>query len=223
MTRVHTAILVQREGKIMKKNLFISIEGTDGVGKSTQIANIEKFFVEHGIDYIITREPGGTAIGEKIRDIILDNQNSEMSDMTEALLYAASRAQHVNEVIKPAVDAGKAVICDRFVDSSLAYQGYGRRLGESVAVINGFAIDGYMPDLTFIICLDPEIAISRIETDEKDRLESETMDFHRKVFQGYLELEKKYPDRIVTIDGRETVDQIRDEIYFHISKALGLE
>lgn len=206
----------------MEKSIFVSIEGTDGVGKSTQIENIEKYFEEKGIPYVITREPGGTEIGEKIRDIILDNNNSEMSDMTEALLYAASRAQHVKEIIKPAIDAGKAVICDRFVDSSLAYQGYGRMLGEPVTVINEFAVDGYMPDLTFVICLNPEIGIGRIDSNFKDRLESETMSFHQKVFQGYLELEKKYPQRIVAIDGSDTVDEIKTEIYLHLDRLLGL-
>lgn len=205
----------------MEKSIFVSIEGTDGVGKSTQIENIERYFEEKDIPYVITREPGGTEIGEKIRDIILDKNNSEMSDMTEALLYAASRAQHVKEVIKPALDAGKAVICDRFVDSSLAYQGYGRMLGESVSVINGFAVDGYMPDLTFVICLNPEIGISRIDSDYKDRLESETMSFHQKVFQGYLELGKKYPQRIVAIDGKDTVEEIKTEIYLHLDRLLG--
>lgn len=205
----------------MRKGIFISIEGPDGSGKSTQIENIKDFFKEKNIDIVFTREPGGTPIGERIRDIILDVNCKEMCSMTEALLYAASRAQHVDEIIKPALEEGKVVICDRFVDSSLAYQGYGRGLGDSVRVINEYAISGYMPDITFMMELDPEVGISRmIHRGKLDRLEEEKVSFHKKVFEGYLELEKKYPNRIVAIDASRSIEEIRNDIYSKLENVL---
>lgn len=198
----------------MKDSLFITIEGPDGAGKSTQINNIKDFFDGKGIEYILTREPGGTNISEKIRDIILDKDNREMNPVTEALLYAASRAQHVAQVIKPALDQGKVVICDRFIDSSFAYQGSGRGLGDIVWEINRAAIDGCMPDITFVFMLDPEIGLKRVVSrGEEDRLELEKMEFHQKVFRGYVELEKQFPNRIVGIDAIQSIDEIKDEIY----------
>ena len=124
----------------MERGIFISIEGPDGSGKSTQIENIKKFFADKNLEIVFTREPGGTAIGERIRDILLDKSCAEMDYMTEAMLYAASRAQHVAQVIKPALAEGKVIVCDRFVDSSIAYQGYGRGLGDAVRIINEFAV-----------------------------------------------------------------------------------
>lgn len=204
----------------MKKGIFITIEGPDGSGKSTQIENIKRFFDAKNIPIIFTREPGGTPIGERIRSIILDNNCSEMTDLTEALLYAASRAQHVEEVIKPALNEGKIVICDRFVDSSLAYQGYGRHLGDKVRIINNYAIDGCIPDITFLMKLDPSIGKHRIREDMQDRLEHEKISFHQEVFNGYLELEKKYPDRIFGIDATRGIDEIRDDIYKKLEELL---
>ena len=162
----------------MKKGIFISVEGSDGSGKSTQIENIKKFFKDKGIDIVFTREPGGTQIGEILRNLVLDKNLKEMDDMTEALVYAAARAQHVAQVIKPALNEGKIVICDRFVDSSIAYQGYGRGLGESVKIINDFAIAGCMPDVTFLMKMDPRIGRRRIKADQQDRIELEKDDFH---------------------------------------------
>lgn len=205
----------------MKKGIFISIEGPDGSGKSTQIENIKEYFKEKNIDIVFTREPGGTPISERIRDIILDINNKEMCDMTEALLYAASRAQHVEEVIKPALKSGKVVICDRFVDSSIAYQGYGRELGEKVTIINEYAIDNCMPDITFLMVLDPEVGISRmINRGKLDRLEVEKVSFHKKVFSGYLELEKKYPNRIVAINADRSIEEIKKDIYEKLDNYL---
>lgn len=204
----------------MKKGIFITIEGPDGSGKSTQIENIKRFFDAKNIPIVFTREPGGTPIGERIRSIILDNNCSEMTDLTEALLYAASRAQHVEEVIKPALNEGKIVICDRFVDSSLAYQGYGRHLGDKVRIINNYAIDGCIPDITFLMKLDPSIGKHRIREDMQDRLEHEKISFHQEVFNGYLELEKKYPDRIFGIDATRGIDEIRDDIYKKLEELL---
>ncbi len=204
------------------RGLFISIEGPDGSGKSTQIENIKKFFEEKDIEIVFTREPGGTAIGERIREIILDNSFKEMDSMTEAMLYAASRAQHVAQVIGPALEAGKVVVCDRFVDSSLAYQGFGRGLGDAVEVINSYAIGPYMPDVTFLMKLDPGEGRHRIEENREtqDRLEHEKLAFHRKVYKGYLELEKKYPGRIVGIDASLGIDEIRDEIYRKLEEII---
>lgn len=204
----------------MRKGLFISVEGSDGSGKSTQIENIKHFFKDKGMDIVFTREPGGTPIGEMLREIILDRDLKEMSDMTEALLYAAARAQHVSQVIKPALEDGKIVICDRFVDSSIAYQGYGRGLGEPVAVINGFAIDGCMPDVTFLMKMDPRVGRRRIREEQQDRLEMEADDFHIRTFEGYLELERRYPERIVSIDASRSIEEIKLDIYSKLEELL---
>ncbi|MBQ6899861.1 MAG: dTMP kinase [Firmicutes bacterium] len=205
----------------MKRGIFISIEGPDGSGKSTQISNIKKFFEDKNLEIVFTREPGGTAIGDRIREILLDNNCKEMDYMTEAMLYAASRAQHVSQVIKPALAAGKIVICDRFVDSSMAYQGYGRRLGESVSVINSYAVAGCMPDVTFLMKLDPGIGKRRVSSrNQEDRLESEKVDFHQEVYNGYLQLEKDNPDRIFGIDASRGIEEIRDDIYKKLEEVL---
>lgn len=204
----------------MKNGLFISIEGPDGSGKSTQIEVLRKYFEKQGIDVLLTREPGGTPISEKIREIILDKNNMEMDDMTEALLYAASRAQHVVEVIKPALAAGKIVICDRFIDSSIAYQGYGRELGDCVRVINEYAVRGCMPDMTFLMKMDPKVGKERISESEQDRLEQEKLDFHRRVFDGYIEMEERF-DRIIGIDAERSIDEISADIISHIERIIG--
>ncbi|MCR5481596.1 MAG: dTMP kinase [Clostridia bacterium] len=204
----------------MKKGLFITVEGADGAGKSTQIDFIMKYLQDRGIKSVFTREPGGTKIGEKIRDILLDRENSEMNYMAEALLYAASRAQHVAEVIRPALLEGKAVVCDRFVDSSMAYQGVARGLGESVAVINSYAINDCMPDVTFLLKVDPSVSKRRIREDECDRIEQEADEFHRRVYEGYIELEKKFPDRIIGIDASKGVREIGLEIGKHLERII---
>ena len=204
----------------MKNGLFISIEGPDGSGKSTQIEVLRKYFEKQGIDVLLTREPSGTPISEKIREIILDKNNMEMDDMTEALLYAASRAQHVAEVIKPALAAGKIVICDRFIDSSIAYQGYGRELGDCVRVINEYAVRGCIPDMTFLMKMDPKVGKERISESEQDRLEQEKLDFHRRVFDGYIEMEERF-DRIIGIDAERSIDEISADIISHIERIIG--
>lgn len=202
--------------------MFISIEGPDGAGKSTQINNIKVFLDERNIPYILTREPGGTPISEKIRDIILDKENKEMNPVTEALLYAASRAQHVSDVITPALEEGKVVICDRFIDSSFAYQGTARGLGNTVWDINKAAIDGHMPDITFIFKLDPSVGLSRVKgRGEEDRLELEKMEFHQKVYEGYLELEEKYPERVIGIDASRSIEEIKEDIYKVLRSKIG--
>ena len=204
----------------MAKALFITIEGPDGSGKSTQIARLKKFLADNGMDVVLTREPGGTAIGEKIRALILDKDNYEMCSMTEALLYAAARAQHVDELIKPSLEAGKPVICDRFIDSSIAYQGYGRRLGDAVRVINEYAVGDCMPDVTFLLSIDPGRSKSRIKNADLDRLELEELNFHEAVFKGYRELLKTNPERIIAIDADRGIDEVAEDIQGHIRKLL---
>lgn len=201
-----------------KRGIFISVEGPDGSGKSTQIENIKEFFGQRKIDFVFTREPGGTPIGEKIRDILLDKNNSEMDPMTEAMLYAAARTQDVAEVIRPALEAGKVVLCDRFVDSSIAYQGYGRGLGSAVETINAYAVCECMPDLTFLFKLDPNVGKHRIKEELQDRLEAEKDAFHSEVYKGYLELEKRFPDRICGIDAARSIEEIKADIYARLEK-----
>ncbi len=207
--------------KPLGRGIFISIEGPDGSGKSTQIENIKDYFRKKGIDYVFTREPGGTAIGERIREIILDKGCKEMDYMTEAMLYAAARAQDVAQVIRPALGAGKIVICDRFVDSSIAYQGYGRKLGDAVTIINGYAVGECIPDLTFLMKLDPRVGKHRIKEELRDRLEAEKEAFHMEVYKGYLELEKRYPDRIFGIDASGSIEEIKRKIYAKLDEVIG--
>lgn len=203
------------------KGKFISFEGPDGSGKSTQLKLIKEYLENKGFDVLVTREPGGTQISEKIRNIILDPENKEMSMVAEALLYAASRAQLVHEVIIPALNSGKIVIADRFVDSSLVYQGYARGLGEEmIASINGYAIQGTEPEITFLITLPPEIGLSRKNRDGRlDRLEQENILFHKKVLEGYNNIKNRY-DRIVPIDGTLAIEDIQRVIRDRIDSIL---
>lgn len=192
-----------------KKGIFIALEGPDGSGKST-IANKLKEYIEGlGLKCVLTREPGGTPIGEKVRNIILDNDNVEMSDKTEALLYAASRAQHVNEKIKPLLDQGYIVISDRYVFSSLAYQGYARGLGiETVMEVNEFAMDGVYPDKVLFFEISPEEALARkFIGREADRLENAGEDFHKTTYEGYKKSLKAFDKNVSLIDANGTVDE----------------
>lgn len=201
------------------KGLFITLEGGDGAGKSTQIRYIESFFAEKGLLVVHTREPGGTAIGEMLRDILLDSSNLEMENVTEMLIYAAARAQHVREFVKPALERGEIVVCDRFVDSSIAYQAYGRQLGDMVATVNSYATGGLLPDITFWMDLDPETGRERVSRDGAlDRLEMQKLDFHYRVYDGYREMAENNPERIKRIDASGSVDDISAEIGEHLSK-----
>ena len=196
------------------KGLFITLEGGDGAGKSTQIRNIERFFTEKGLVVVHTREPGGTRIGEKLRDILLDKDNAEMSAVTEMLIYAASRSQHVREFVLPALERGEIVICDRFVDSSIAYQAYGRDLGDMVAEVNRHATGGLRPDITFWLDIDPEAGRARAaKAGDLDRLEREKMDFHYRVYEGYRKIAEQEPDRVRRINAADTVENICSRIY----------
>lgn len=192
--------------------MFITIEGPDGAGKSTQVGFIKEFFQERGLNAYFTREPGGTRISEKLRDIVLDPSTPEMSERAEALLYAASRAQLVHEVIAPKVRAGEIVVCDRYIDSSMAYQAYGRGLGDDILKINEFGTDNMMPDLTILLILDPEKGRGRLDKNSLDRLESEKLEFHRRVYEGYRKIAEDYPERVKTIDADDDIETIRKEI-----------
>lgn len=202
------------------KGIFISMEGPDGSGKSTQIELMKKYLEEKGYEILITREPGGTVVSEAVRELILNPEYKNMDYHAEALLYAAARAQLVNEVIKPALFAGKAVISDRFVDSSAVYQGMGRGLGvEEVYRINEFATGGLLPDVTIHLDLPAKVGISR-KKDQKDldRMELEAIDFHEKVAAGYRELAKLSPERIYTIDATMSIEEINKQIIERLEK-----
>jgi dTMP kinase len=209
------------------KTCFISFEGPDGAGKSTVIEKLRPKFDQLQTQYLVTREPGGSQIAEKIRKIILDPDNKQMSARTEALLYAAARSQHVEEVIKPALAAGKIVISDRYIDSSLVYQGVGRKLGiEPVQAINDFATAGLMPDLTLFFALAPEKGLARINherPDHEDRLEQERLAFHQQVYAGYQQLLARDPERICVINADQDVDQVAAECWAVIMKKLKLQ
>ena len=194
----------------MSRGIFITMEGPDGSGKSTQISRLKEYLEKEGYNVLITREPGGTVISEAIREIILNKDFTEMSPVTEMMLYASARAQLIAEVVGPAIDNGTAVISDRFVDSSLVYQGMARGLGvDTVYEINKVAIGDYMPDVTFMLDLPAEVGISR-KKDQKelDRMELESLEFHKKVAEGYRSLAAKFPDRIKTIDATLPIDEI---------------
>lgn len=193
---------------------FVTFEGCEGSGKSTQIRLLGEKLTQAGVDFIITREPGGSDVAEQIRRIILDGKNTAMCDECEALLYAAARVQHLKEIVVPALEAGKLVICDRYVDSSLAYQGAARGLGyDYIADINSWALDKYAPDLTVFLNISPKAAFERKHgADKDDRIEALGLDFHEKVYNGYLGLLDKYP-RICAVECGGTKWETNEKIY----------
>ena len=198
----------------MNKGLFITFEGPDGSGKTTVAKLVVEKLKEQGFDVVHTREPGGIDIAEQIRDVILNPKNTAMDPKTEALLYAASRRQHLVEKVIPAVEQGKIVICERFVDSSLAYQGYGRHLGfDDILSINEFAIGNVFPDLTVYLDVDEEVGLARVNSRniEKDRLDSESIQFHHLVVEGYKEVLKRFKDRIHVVDASKSIDEVVNE------------
>ncbi|MGG1680112.1 dTMP kinase [Neobacillus sp. NRS-1170] len=192
----------------MNSGTFITFEGPDGAGKTTIISMVAQK-LNHAL---LTREPGGIDIAEQIRRVILDKENTAMDPRTEALLYAAARRQHLIERVKPALEAGRDVLCDRFVDSSLAYQGYARGLGiDEVWSINQFAVENLMPELTIYFDIEPELGLTRINKNkgrEINRLDLENLEFHHKVREGYHLLIDRFPERIVKIDASGTIDEI---------------
>ena len=201
------------------RGLFITLEGGDGAGKSTQIKNIKSFFEKKGLVVVHTREPGGTPISEKLRDILLDSNNREMEAVTEMLIYAAARAQHVRELVMPQLEKGSIVICDRFLDSSIAYQTYGRKLGDMVEIVNGYATDGLTPDLTFWMDIDPDAGKERVsKMGDFDRLEMEESDFHYRVYDGYKKIAENNPERVKRIDATRSVEEISEEIVNYLEE-----
>ena len=196
----------------MNGGFFVTIEGGEGAGKTTILQGIAGWLETQGWKVVVTREPGGIPIAEKIREVILDRRHTDMDARTEALLYAAARRQHLAQKVEPALKAGAAVLCDRFVDSSLAYQGHARGLGiEEVWAINRFATVERLPDLTLYLDVRPEIGLARVRSDHGrkiNRLDLEDLSFHRKVREGYLLLTRKFPERIVTIDAEQPLERV---------------
>ncbi|WP_453992580.1 dTMP kinase [Bacillus nitroreducens] len=203
---------------------FITFEGPEGAGKTTIVEILQDELTKRGFEVITTREPGGIDIAEQIRSVILDKNNTNMDSRTEALLYAASRRQHLVEKVIPALEEGKIVLCDRFIDSSLAYQGYARDLGiDEVLSINEFAIDGIMPSLTLFFDIKPEKGLTRIgknDTREVNRLDLEKLSFHQRVYEGYLTVSERFKERFQTINADQSVEEVAKEALAVIEKHL---
>ena len=209
----------------MAKGIFITFEGADGCGKSTQARFLKETLEESGLNVILTREPGGCPISEKIRDIVLDKNNVDILDITEAYLYAAARAQHVHEVIMPALEAGKIVICDRFIHSSVAYQGYGRQLGkQKVLDINKHAVGDCWPDITFFMKVDPKKAFKRMnDMKVRDRLETQEDGFYQRLFDGYLKILSEEHDQVIPVDASGTKFETKKVIFEITEKILKIK
>lgn len=210
----------------MLKGKFITFEGPEGAGKTTVLELLMVELQQSGIEAVFTREPGGISISEKIREVILNKEHTEMDSRTEALLYAAARRQHLVEKVIPSINKGKTVFCDRFIDSSLAYQGYARGLGiDEVLSINEFAINGFMPDLTFYFKIDPENGLKRIaksEEREKNRLDLEDLSFHKKVQEGYEKVITRFKERIIVIDAEQPIDVVISDVRDALKKHFQL-
>lgn len=205
------------------KGLFITFEGTEGSGKTTLINKVVEYLESLNVKNIKTREPGGIKIAEEIRNVILNVENVKMDKITEALLYAASRRQHLVEKVIPYLNEGYVVICDRYIDSSLAYQGYARGIGiDTVYGINMYAIDGVLPDYTFYIDVRPEVGLQRISVNnrEKNRLDLESINFHQRVYDGYKEVENRFKDRFININGERDIDEVFLDIKNHLDKMI---
>ncbi|GIO24266.1 dTMP kinase [Oceanobacillus sp. J11TS1] len=208
----------------MTTGLFITFEGGEGAGKTTILDQVYKELSESGMEIIKTREPGGIRISEKIRDIIHDPLHLEMEERTEALLYAAARRQHLVEKVFPALEEGKIVLCDRFIDSSLAYQGYARGLGvDEVYAINQFVIQDCMPDLTLFFDIAPKKGLERIaanEEREKNRLDLETIEFHEKVYEGYQLIQSRFPERFQTVNADRSPEAVYQDVFEKITNYI---
>lgn len=195
----------------MKKGLFITLEGADGCGKTTQLNLLKEYLTSRGYEIVVTREPGGKGLGEKLREILL-NYDGEVSDRCEAFLYLADRAQNIDTIIKPAINSGKIVLCDRHTDSSVAYQGYGREQNiDNINMLNELAVNGVHPDLTIVFDIDTETSMARVGA-EKDRLESAGIEFHKRVRNGYLEIAKKNPQRIKVVDASQAIEEVQRDV-----------
>ena len=195
----------------MQKGLFITFEGADGCGKTTQLNLLNDYLIKKGYKVLLTREPGGKGLGEKIREILL-NYDGEVSDRCESFLFLADRAQNIDVIINPAIKQGKIVLCDRHTDSSVAYQGYGRGLDiEQIKILNNLATSGIQPDLTLVFDVDIETSMQRVGSD-KDRMENAGKEFFNRVRNGYLELAKQSPDRIKVIDATKAIDKVHKNV-----------
>lgn len=213
-----------KRGVWIVKGYFITFEGGEGAGKTTVLNRLEERLLKKGIDVLLTREPGGIPISEQIRTIILDPDHTEMDGRTEALLYAAARRQHLVEKVIPALKQGKVVLCDRFIDSSLTYQGHARGIGvEEILEVNKFAIEACMPSLTLFFDIAPEVGLQRIalnDAREKNRLDLEALAFHELVYEGYRLLLEKYPERITRINADQSIEKVTDEALHYIINHL---
>ncbi|WP_413455582.1 dTMP kinase [Glutamicibacter sp. FR1] len=217
---------MSRESSSPTRGLFIVFEGGDGAGKSTQVALAKQWLESRGAKVTTTREPGGTQISEELRSLVLDHGHGDIDARTEALIYSAARAAHVQQVISPALEAGTHIICDRFVDSSLAYQGMGRALGfDAVASINDFATGGLKPDATIILDISAEQGRARRiaasgGVEQSDRLESEPDDFHERIRNAFLDLAARDPRRYLVLDATASVEQLHQSVVQHLAGLL---
>lgn len=201
---------------------FIVFEGGEGAGKSTQEELLARWLQDHGKTVVRTREPGGTPAGEAIRTVLLSNEYAGLTDRAEALLFAAARGEHAAQVIRPALEAGVIVVCDRYLDSSVAYQGYGRDLGaEYVKNLSLWATQDLVPDLTVLLDVDPTVGLSRVQS--PDRLESEPIEYHQRVRQAFIEISKADPTRYLVIDANQGKDAIAEQIRARVAQLLGIK
>lgn len=207
------------------KGLFITFEGIEGSGKTTQIKRLRNWLIDHGFETVITREPGGTVISEAVRTVLLNPEHEPMAATTELLLYAAARAQHVEELIRPALDAGVMVLCDRFADSTVAYQGYGRGIDRGVLDrLNNLATAGLEPDVTLLFDLPVHDGLQRaLRGRIGDRIEQESIEFHERVRDGYLELAKQFPDRMFVIEAEQAPDRVAEHVIEAVQNLVLIE
>lgn len=195
----------------MSKGLFITFEGADGCGKTTQLNLLKEYLINKNFDVLVTREPGAKGLGEKLRDILL-NYDGEVSNRCESFLFLADRAQHIDTIVKPAIEKGQIVLCDRHTDSTVAYQGYGRGIDiDQINKLNNIATDGLKPDLTFVFDIDIETSMSRVGA-EKDRMESAGNEFFNRVRNGYLQIAKNEPQRVKVIDATKSIDKVFESV-----------
>ena len=203
----------------MEKGLFITFEGTDGCGKTTQIERLKDYFESQGRKVIMTREPGAKGLGTKLREILL-NYDGEVSSNCESFLFLADRAQHIDTIIKPAIERGEIVLCDRHIDSTVAYQGYGRGLDlDRIRMLNDIATSGMKPDITFVFDIDVETAQERVGN-TKDRMESAGLEFFKRVRQGFLEIAKTEPNRVKVLDATQTRDEISEQVVEYVKELV---
>ena len=204
----------------MSKGLFITFEGADGCGKTTQLMLLAKYLKAQGREVVVTREPGARGLGEKIREILL-NYDGEVSSRAEAFMFLADRAQHIDVIVNPAIKSGKIVLCDRHTDSSVAYQGYGRRLDiDEIKRLNSIATNGKKPDMTLIFDIDVETSMARVG-DTKDRMESAGIEFFNRVRNGYLEIAKQEPNRVKVLDASKSFEEIHKNVIALYEKLNG--